>query len=554
MAIVKIDIASEFTGKKAFKQAETSTQKLNGSVKKLAKGLGLAFGTTQVLAFGKASLKAFGEDEKAAARLTKAVENLGLGFEDSRIKTFIADLEKTAGVSDDVLRPAFQSLLQTTGSVAKSQELLKLALDVSAGSGVDAVQVSKDLSLAYLGQTKGLAKYNLGLTKAELQTAGFNTIQEKLNQQFAGQNAARLTTYAGKMEALGVASDNAKEIIGKGLVDALSMLGEDDSVSSLADDMENVALYVGDAIRGVGVLIETIKSIPGAGILFDAFKLGFKSTPLGLLNELGRVNRVAPKPFNTPMSVSGATDTGSKEEAARKAAEAAAKKRAAELLAIQKKTLKSQQDLLKINKAKAIFDLQKIQIEAALKGKISEEERIRLLLLRAIAEENIEDIEKYTKMLNAVQGKVEQLQDTLAEVYSMDAGNPFIAWEIGLDGVQRALIEINDQSIQLTSTIAQNSLAMGLLGGASFAQALSGARYAAQAAAAYGSSATISGLPTITGTTTTTTTPTTVVNVNIEGTVTSQQDLQQAIQDAISNAGISGNQVITGTPDRLVAI
>ena len=555
MATVKIDIASEFTGKKAFKQAETSTQKLNGSVKKLAKGLGLAFGTTQVLAFGKASLKAFGEDEKAATRLTKAVENLGLGFEDARIKTFIADLEKTAGVSDDVLRPAFQSLLQTTGSVAKSQELLKLALDVSAGSGVDAVQVSKDLSLAYLGQTKGLAKYNLGLTKAELQTAGFNTIQEKLNQQFAGQNAARLTTYAGKMEALGVASDNAKEIIGKGLVDALSMLGENDSVSSLADDMESVALYIGDAIRGVGVLIETLKSIPGAGILFDAFKLGFKSTPLGLLNELGRVNRVAPKPFNTPMSVSGATDTGAKEEAARKAAEAAAKKRAVELLAMQKKTLKSQQDLLKINKAKAIFDLQKIQIEAALKGKISEEERIRLLLLRAIAEENIEDIEKYTKMLNLVQGKVEQLQETLAEVYAMDAGNPFIEWEIGLDGVQRALIEINDQSIELTSTIAQNSLAMGLLGGASFAQALSGARYAAQGAAAYGASATISGLPTIKGSTTTTTTaPTTVVNVNIEGTVTSQQDLQKAIQDAISNAGISGNQTVTGTPDRQVAI
>lgn len=550
MSNIVIDIAAEFTGNKAFKQAETSTDKLSKGVKSLAKTLGLAFSVTAVVAFGKAAVKAFSEDEAAAMRLSKAVENLGLGFEDSRIKTFIADLEKTAGVADDVLRPAFQSLLQTTGSVAKSQELLKLALDVSAGSGVDAVQVSKDLSLAYLGQTKGLAKYNLGLTKAELQTAGFNTIQDKLNQQFAGQNATRLTTYAGKMELLGVAAGNAKEIIGKGLVDAISKLGDDDSVQNLADDMEKAAERTADVIRGIGVLIAKIKTIPGFnsdfGVLYDI-------SYLNLLEKLGKADAIKPKPFTTPMTISGSTDSDVKAEAARKAAEAAAKKRAAELLAMQKKSLKSQQDLLKINKAKAIFDIQKIQIEAALKGKISEEERIRLMLLKAIQEENIEDIEKYTKLLNEVQGKVEGLKTILEETYAMDAGNPFISWEIGLDGVQRALIEINDQSIALTSSIAQNSLAMGLLGGASFAQALSGARYAAQGAASMGITGTISGLPPVTPTTSPTT-PTTTVNVIVEGTVTSSEDLQKAIQDAVSNAGISGNQVIFGTPERQVAI
>lgn len=380
MANVIIDIAAEFTGNKAFKQAGSSTDKLNKNVKKLAKGLGLAFGTTQVLAFGKASLKAFGEDEKAATRLTKAVENLGLGFEDARIKTFIADLEKTAGVSDDVLRPAFQSLLQTTGSVAKSQELLKLALDVSAGSGVDAIEVAKDLSLAYLGQTKGLAKYNTGLTKTELNTASFAKIQATLSDQFAGQNEARLSTYAGKMEALGVAAGNAQEIIGKGLVDALSMLGEDDSVSTLASDMENVALYIGDAIRGVGVLVETLKSIPGAGVLFDAFKLGFKSTPLGLLNELGKANRLAVKPFSTPMSISGSTDADAKAAAARKKAEEEARKRALELLKIKNKQLDTERKALAakklaavidkanlaLNKGSEVFDMDKIQVAAAL--------------------------------------------------------------------------------------------------------------------------------------------------------------------------------------------
>ncbi len=48
-ADVKIDIAAEFTGKKAFKQADTATQKLTSGVKKLAGAVGLAYGTQQYL-------------------------------------------------------------------------------------------------------------------------------------------------------------------------------------------------------------------------------------------------------------------------------------------------------------------------------------------------------------------------------------------------------------------------------------------------------------------------------------------------------------------------
>jgi hypothetical protein len=314
--------------------------------------------------------------------------------------------------------------------------------------------------------------------------------------------------------------------------------------------MENVATYTADVIRGDGVLIEKLNALPGAGAL-DIGMIPILGTYLEALAAAGKASGIKPRPFTTPMTISGSTDSDVKAAAARKAAEAAAKKRAAELLALQKKTLKSQQDLLKLNKAKAIFDLQKIQIEAALKGKISEEERIRLLLLRAIAEENIDDIEKYTKMLNAVQGKVEALQETLAQVYAMDAGNPFISWEIGLNGVERAIIEINKQSIQLTSDIAQNSLAMGLLGGASFAQALSGARYAAQAAASMGITGTISGIPTVTPSPTN---PTTTVNVVVQGTLTTEAELKQSIVDAVNQSGLTGNQLITGTPERQVAI
>jgi len=382
-----VNAVATFDGK-ALAKGQKQIGGFEKGVKKFAKAFGLAFSVTAITAFGKASVKAFAEDEKAAAKLTRTVTNLGLGFENARITKFISDLEKTAAVSDDVLRPAFSSLLTTTGSVEKSQKLLALALDISAGSGEDVATVAGDLSAAYVGQTKSLSKYRLGLSKAELQGKSFNEIQELLNKQFSGQNSTRLDTYAGKMEALAVASDNAKEIIGKGLVDALSMLGENDSVSNLADDMESVALYIGDAIRGVGVLVEYLKSIPGAGILFDAFKLGFKSTPLGLLNELGRANRVAPKPFSTPMTISGATDSGAKDAKARAAAEAAAAKRQKELLALQKKSAIAEKNKLSLSKAAAVFDTQRISIAAALRATYDKDTILRLEALQAIEEDN----------------------------------------------------------------------------------------------------------------------------------------------------------------------
>jgi len=222
--------------------------------KNAAKSLGLAFSATAVVAFGKASVKAFAEDEAAAARLSTAVKNLGLEFEDTRITRFISDLESAAAVADDQLRPAFQALLSTTGSVTKSQELLSMALDISAGSGVGLEEVSKDLSLAYLGQTKGIAKYNTGLTKAELSTAGFVKVQKALNDQYSGQNAARLDTYAGKAAALGVAFGNLQETVGQALIDAFMKLSGDTSVEEMTQSIDDLADSLSNLVDVAGTV------------------------------------------------------------------------------------------------------------------------------------------------------------------------------------------------------------------------------------------------------------------------------------------------------------
>ena len=540
MANVMIDIAAEFVGNKAFKQADTATNKLTKNVKTLAKTFGVAFSATAVLAYGKAAVKAAAADQKAQQQLALALKNVGLERDAGSAEGYIQRLQSEFGIVDDKLRPAYQALAVATRDTAETQRLLNLSLDISAATGKDLGSVTAALSRAYLGNNTALSRLGVGISKADLKTKSFYEITTNLADTFKGSATAAANTFQGSMDKLSVASANVKEIIGTGIIDSLKTLGGNTAVDDLANDMERAATGAADFLRGlsqIGTFKLNGETKSLLALLLTPFQRSLSAGPLGAITRLGAASRTAPKPFSTPMTISGQSQ--------------ASTKLTKEQAKVAKETLKISKDQLKLSKAKAIFDIQKIQIEAALKGKISEEERIRLMLLKAIAEENIEDIEKYTRLLNQIQGKVEALQDTLAEVYSMDAGNPFISWEIGLDGVERAIIEINKQSIQLTSDIAQNSLAMGLLGGASFAQALSGARYAAQAAASMGITGTISGIPTVTPSPIT---PTTTVNVIVEGTVTSSEDLQKAIQDAVNNAGISGNQVIFGTPDRQVAI
>ena len=379
-----VNAVATFDGK-ALAKGQKQIGGFEKGIKKFAKAFGLAFSVTAITAFGKASVKAFAEDEKAAAKLTRTVTNLGLGFENTRITKFISDLEKTAAVSDDVLRPAFSSLLTTTGSVEKSQKLLALALDISAGSGEDVATVAGDLSAAYVGQTKSLSKYRLGLSKTELQSKSFNEIQDLLNKQFSGQNSTRLETYAGKMELLKVAAGNAQEIIGKGLVDAISKLGDDDSVQNLADDMEKAAERTADVIRGIGVLIAKIKTIPGFnsdfGVLYDI-------SYLALLENLGKADKLKPKPFTTPMTISGSTDAQTKADKARAKAEAEAARRQKELLAAQRKAALAEKNKLSLSKAAAVFDTNRISIAAALRATYDKETILRLEALQAIEEEN----------------------------------------------------------------------------------------------------------------------------------------------------------------------
>lgn len=434
MAELRIPIIGEFKGQKAFNQAGKATSTLEKGVKKLGGALAATFGAQQLLKFAKNAAKAFIEDEQAAVRLAQSVKNLGLAFETPRIEEFIAQLSKASGVTDEQLRPAMQKLLQTTGSVAKSTELLTQALDISRGSGVDYETVVNDLSMAYVGQTRGLRKYSLGLSQAELKTMSFADVQARLTKQFSGANAAYLETYAGKLGILSTAAGEATETIGKGLVNSLSILaGEGNTVQPLADSMQELATYISEVITGLATMIAEFKKLPGVEkYISDIWpKIVELSLPGQLSDFIRRFGKTAtPGMGGYPSSALGGSFIDPN-DAARKKAEAAAAKRAKELAALTKKGLDTQKKSLALQKASKTLNLEAIGIEAALKGKISETDRISLLLQKAILEGNATLATQLSDQLEAATKRQNELRALL--LTTPEAPNPYRNWTLPQD-------------------------------------------------------------------------------------------------------------------------
>jgi hypothetical protein len=404
MANIVIDIAAEFTGKNAFKSAETSTDKLTKNIKGLAKTLGLAFGTQQILAFGKASIKAAAEDEKAQKQLALALKNVGLGRDAAASEGFIQKLQKEFNVLDDNLRPAYQQLAVATQNTAESQKLLQLALDISASTGKDLGSVTSALSKAYLGNNTALSKLGVGISKADLKAKSFQEITAELSKTFAGSATASANTFQGSIDKLGVASANVKEIIGEGLINAFKNLGDDSTVSDLADQMEDFATQTSKAIQGISLMLAELKkipSIPGLGAIGQLDKL-FQFTNIGLAIKL----------FDAANKGSANDPMGGLAHLAELQAyfTGATLKTSKKLTAEELKQLKAKQLQLAIDKANLalgkgenVFNLEKIQLAAAEKnaaeqlGKVTSQAQLLQItndLARLEVKQSILDLEE----------------------------------------------------------------------------------------------------------------------------------------------------------------
>jgi hypothetical protein len=211
--------------KKASGQTDSFSSKLGSSMKSVAKSAALAGLAVagMAVAFGVSAVKAFLEDEKSQRRLAKSLKNT-TGATNKQVKAIEKYILKTSlatGIADDDLRPAFQRLTQTTKDTAKAQDLMSLALDISAGSGKSVEVVSAALAKGYNGNLGALSKLGVGLSASTLKTKDFNLAQKELSKTFGGQAKVAANSFEGRILRFKVGMDEAKESIGGAILEAI---------------------------------------------------------------------------------------------------------------------------------------------------------------------------------------------------------------------------------------------------------------------------------------------------------------------------------------------
>jgi len=258
---IKVPILSEWNpkglerAKADFQKLEKTSEKVGFAMKKAFLPATAALGA--LTAAAGASLKAAVEDAAQQEELARQIQAV-TGATDEAVaanEAFIAQMELTVAVSDAQLRPALGNLVRATGNVTEAQELLGIALDISAATGKDLNTVSEALSKAYQGETSSLKRLDPSLTAVIKSGADFNEIGEKLADTFGGAAAEAANTAEGRFKRMQIQIDNAQESIGYALLPILE---------KLIPILEDVATFVGDnteLIIGLGVAIGTVAGI-----------------------------------------------------------------------------------------------------------------------------------------------------------------------------------------------------------------------------------------------------------------------------------------------------
>jgi len=207
-----------------FKALETSSQKAQYAIKKAAVPAAAALGA--VVAVIGSSVAAAVEDAAAQANLARQIK-ASTGATDKQVESverYISSLGQSVAISDSQARPALMSLVTATHDVTMAQDLLNVAIDVSAATGTDLASTSEALAKGYAGNTKGLKALSPELFKLIKDGASFNDVLATLKTNFGGAGEAAANTAAGGLKKLGIAFDETKESIGAAFLPVLESL------------------------------------------------------------------------------------------------------------------------------------------------------------------------------------------------------------------------------------------------------------------------------------------------------------------------------------------
>lgn len=267
---VYLPIVTEFKDKgikdaaKQFASLEGAGKKAQFAIQKAALPAAAALGGIAVAAVDAA--KAAAEDQAAAAQLAGTLKN-SAGATDAQtaaVEDWISKTSVAAAVADDELRPALADLVRGTKDVGKAQDLMSLALDISASTGKDVGDVAMALSKAYNGNTGALKKLDPALAGAIKAGATTEGVFANLENTFAGAADTAASSAQGQFKSMTIALGEAKESIGAALLPAITALvGKLTSAAQWVQKNSGLVLTLGAIIGGLAIGILAVNTAMG---------------------------------------------------------------------------------------------------------------------------------------------------------------------------------------------------------------------------------------------------------------------------------------------------
>ena len=376
----------------------------------------------------RSSVQAALEQERLDKSIEQSLSSINELGSLGSVKTFITDLQTATNITENELTPALNGLIISTGDLTKAQSLLGTAIDTSKGSGVDLLTVSDALAKANRGNFKALGQLGLGFDAVTAKEMGLADITDYLTLKFGGAAARATDTFGSKIDDLKISAGEAQENLGQGFITAAEIIiGSSNATDVFGAKLEQLGLNGGYIVIALADSINKIqdalgglaKKIDGNPILRNIFN--FQNIPvlpgliagLGLLADKGK--QIAD---NAKEAV---VQTEDQKASAEKLAALQAKfdKFAKDALDKQKKLTKEKAAQAALDKKRAelesMFDMDRINLQAALSRKLSAEDELRVKILQKLKDgtkEAVDEAQRYADVLLVIKDG----QITTAEV------------------------------------------------------------------------------------------------------------------------------------------
>jgi hypothetical protein len=306
-AILKLLVLADTSkAQKALGQTGDAAGKAGGGFGKMAKGIAGAVGTAAVVSFGKASVGAALESQKATANLEQGFKSMGeqTGKAAQEAEKFAGSLSKKIGVDDDAII-ASQALLVTFGNVSNEAARSAGVFDRTTTAAADLAAKgfgTMDSNATLLGKalndpTAGLAKLGkAGVNFTDAQKEQIKGMQKsgdllgaqkimlgEVEKQVGGTAAATATSQ----EKMTVAFGETQEAVGNALLPVLEKLAP--ILETVAGFVEDNAGWLVPMAAAIGAVVLAIKAW---NIVQAILNVLMTANPIGLV-VLGIVALIA---------------------------------------------------------------------------------------------------------------------------------------------------------------------------------------------------------------------------------------------------------------------